>query len=74
MIAKYQEKNTFLFPPNLIPERPAVQVKRGDRVQIRERKDLGKGMVVDLEPDGRLVKCRFYGRDGWWSKFDLIKV
>ena len=45
MIAKYQEKNTFLFPPNLIPERPAVQVKRGDRVQIRERKDLGKGKI-----------------------------
>lgn len=41
---------------------------------MRGRKDLGTGQVIDLEPDGRLVKCIFDSREGWWNRVDLVKA
>ncbi len=68
------EKATLVFPPSVPAKRPQVRVSLGDPVRVRGRQDLGTGRVIDLEPDGRLVKCEFDNREGWWKRVDLVKA
>ena len=67
-------ESPFVFPPKTPEARHADEVNIGNRVVVNGHEYLGRGVVIGLEPDGRLARLLISGADGWWYRSDLRKV
>lgn len=73
-IRRFIPDNGFMFPPCCPMARAFPVLKVGERVVIAGMEHLGSGVVIGFEPDGRLVKLRVDGSEGWWDRSELRRV
>lgn len=52
--------------------RPTEELRKGDRVHVKGRPITG--VIVLIEPDGRLAKLNLGFYEGWWHVKDLERI